>query len=208
MLNIHLYRGDEELIYDDGGGQYEISEARNYALSSLAHNTVSVDSLPQNRTAPYQYTEPYDAHFVSCDAFDYAEGVYDDAFGQTKPASHMRQVRFCKPGFFVVRDTLLSMDGDAHDYELLFHTGPRGPIGEGTIVRDSIIMNSVEIGAGCELNKAIIAENVVVGNKVKLGIGEEVQNDTAPHIYSHGIVTIGEKSVLPDNITVGTEGYV
>ena len=76
-------------------------------------------------------------------------------------------------------------------------------IGEGTIVRDSIIMNSVEIGAGCELNKVIIAENVVVGNNVRLGIGEEVQNDTAPHIYSHGIVTIGEKSVIPDNITVG-----
>jgi hypothetical protein len=121
MLNIHLYRGDEELIYDDGGGQYEISEVRGYALSSLAHNTVSVDGLPQNRTAPYQYTEPYDAHFISCDAFDYAEGVYNDVFGQTKPASHTRQVRFCKPGFFVVRDTLLSMDGDAHDYELLFH---------------------------------------------------------------------------------------
>ncbi len=76
-------------------------------------------------------------------------------------------------------------------------------IGEGTIVRDSIIMNSVEIGSGCELNKAIIAENVVVGNNVKLGIGDEAPNDTAPHIYSHGIVTIGEKSVLPDNITVG-----
>ncbi len=76
-------------------------------------------------------------------------------------------------------------------------------IGEGTIVRDSIIMNSVEIGAGCELNKAIIAENVVMGNHVKLGIGEEAENDTAPHIYNHGIVTIGEKSVIPDNITVG-----
>ncbi len=76
-------------------------------------------------------------------------------------------------------------------------------IGEGTVVRDSIIMNSVEIGAGCELNKAIIAENVVLGNNVKLGFGDEVPNDTAPHIYSHGIVTIGEKSVIPDNITVG-----
>lgn len=76
-------------------------------------------------------------------------------------------------------------------------------IGEGTVVRDSIIMNSVEIGAGCELNKAIIAENVVLGNNVKLGMGDEVPNDTAPHIYSHGIVTIGEKSVIPDNITVG-----
>ncbi len=76
-------------------------------------------------------------------------------------------------------------------------------IGEGTVVRDSIIMNSVEIGAGCELNKAIIAENVVMGNNVKLGFGDEVPNDTAPHIYSHGIVTIGEKSVIPDNVTVG-----
>ena len=121
MLNINLWRGDEELLYDDGGGQYEVSEARGYALSSFAHNTVSVDGLPQSRTAPYQYFEPYDAHFVSCDEYDYAQGVYDDAFGQTKPASHMRQVRFCKPGFFVVRDTLTSTDGEAHNYELLFH---------------------------------------------------------------------------------------
>ncbi len=76
-------------------------------------------------------------------------------------------------------------------------------IGEGTVVRDSIIMNATTIGAGCELNKAIIAENVEVGNNVKLGVGEEAANDTAPHIYSHGIVTIGEKSVLPDNVSVG-----
>ncbi len=76
-------------------------------------------------------------------------------------------------------------------------------IGEGTVVRDSIIMNSTTIGVGCELNKAIIAENVEVGNHVMLGVGEEAPNDTAPHIYSHGIVTIGEKSVLPDNVSVG-----
>ncbi len=76
-------------------------------------------------------------------------------------------------------------------------------IGEGTVVRDSIIMNEVEIGAGCELNKVIIAENVVIGNNVKLGVGEEAENDTAPHIYNHGIVTIGEKSVIPDNVSVG-----
>ena len=76
-------------------------------------------------------------------------------------------------------------------------------IGEGTVVRDSIIMNSTTIGGGCELNKAIIAENVVVGNNVKIGIGEEAENDTAPHIYSHGIVTIGEKSIVPDNVSVG-----
>ena len=68
-------------------------------------------------------------------------------------------------------------------------------IGKGTVIRDSIIMNQTQIGEGCEINKAIIAENVVVGNQVKLGVGEEAENDTAPHIYNHGLVTIGEKSV-------------
>ena len=54
-------------------------------------------------------------------------------------------------------------------------------------------MNQTQIGEGCEINKAIIAENVVVGNQVKLGVGEEAENDTAPHIYNHGLVTIGEE---------------
>ena len=58
-------------------------------------------------------------------------------------------------------------------------------IGKGTVIRDSIIMNQTQIGEECEINKAIIAENVVVGNQVKLGVGEEAENDTAPHIYNH-----------------------
>ena len=32
-------------------------------------------------------------------------------------------------------------------------------IGKDTVVRDSIIMNNTEIGASCELSKAIVAEN-------------------------------------------------
>ena len=81
-------------------------------------------------------------------------------------------------------------------------------IGKGTVVRDSIIMNQTQIGEGCEINKAIIAENVVVGNQVKLGVGEEAENDTAPHIYNHGLVTIGEKSVIPDGISVGKNSVI
>ncbi len=76
-------------------------------------------------------------------------------------------------------------------------------IGKNTIVRDSIIMNEVIVGDNCELNKAIIAENVEIKNNVHLGIGEEVVNETDPHIYANGIVTIGENSVVPEGITVG-----
>ncbi len=81
-------------------------------------------------------------------------------------------------------------------------------IGEGTVVRDSIIMNQTEIGAGCELNKAIIAEQVEIGDNVKLGVGEEAENETDPHIYNHGIVTVGEKSVIPSNVSVGKNSVV
>ena len=76
-------------------------------------------------------------------------------------------------------------------------------IGEGAVIRDSIIMNNTTIGAGCEINKAIVAENVQIGSNVKLGVGHEAENDTAPHIYSNGLVTVGEKSVIPDSVNVG-----
>ncbi len=76
-------------------------------------------------------------------------------------------------------------------------------VGRGTVIRDSIIMNNTRIGEGCELNKAIVAENVEIGSYVKLGVGEEAENETAPHIYNHGLVTVGEKSVIPDGVSVG-----
>ncbi len=81
-------------------------------------------------------------------------------------------------------------------------------IGKGTVVRDSIIMNHTTIGENCELYKAIVAEETEIGNGVRLGIGEEAQNETAPHIYNHGLVTVGEKSVIPDGITVGKNSVI
>jgi glucose-1-phosphate adenylyltransferase len=76
-------------------------------------------------------------------------------------------------------------------------------IGEGTVVRDSIIMNDTEIGFGGNIEKAIIAENEHIGDNVRIGEGEEIENDTAPHIYNHGLVCVGEKSAVPNGVTIG-----
>lgn len=81
-------------------------------------------------------------------------------------------------------------------------------IGKDTVIRDSIIMNQTQIGDYCELNKAIVAEEVRIGNHVRLGIGQEAENETAPHIYNHGIVTVGERSVIPNDITVGKNSVI
>ena len=53
------------------------------------------------------------------------------------------------------------------------------------------------------IEKAIIDEDVQIGNHVELGTLPEKPNDTKPDIYCSGLVTIGEKSVLPDGVTVG-----
>ena len=76
-------------------------------------------------------------------------------------------------------------------------------IGKGAVVKDSIIMNGTTIGEGTIINKAIIAENVQIGKNVELGVGDEAPNDLAPHIYSFGLVTIGEQSTVPDGVKVG-----
>ncbi|MBR4073138.1 MAG: alginate lyase family protein, partial [Clostridia bacterium] len=122
-LNINIYKGNEELIYDDGGGQYEFSSARNYAVSGYGHNIVLVDGLAQSRKAPILSEKPVDIGWITNNEFDYAASVYDDTFGDSfvKPATHKREIRFCKPEFFCVSDTLTSVDGKCHDYELLYH---------------------------------------------------------------------------------------
>ncbi len=76
-------------------------------------------------------------------------------------------------------------------------------IGKDAVIRDSIIMNSVTIGEGTSSNKAIIAEGAVIGDHVLLGEGDDTPNETDPHIYNSGLVTIGEKTVIPGGIRVG-----
>ena len=81
-------------------------------------------------------------------------------------------------------------------------------IGSDTVIRDSIIMNRTQIGNRCELYKAIVAEDVRIGDQVRLGVGEEAENDVAPHIYNHGIATVGERSVIPNGISVGKNSVI
>ncbi len=104
-----------------------------------------------------------------------------------------------------------SIIGEGTDiYGKVYHSviGCGVTIGRNTVIRDSIIMNRTQIGNDCELYKAIVAEEVRIGNHVRLGVGGEAPNDTAPHIYNHGIVTVGERSVIPNGISVGKNAVV
>ncbi len=76
-------------------------------------------------------------------------------------------------------------------------------IGKNAVIRDSIIMNAVTVGEGASCNKAIIAEGAKIGEGAVLGEGDEIENETDPHIYNSGLVTIGEKTVVPPGVRIG-----
>ena len=64
-------------------------------------------------------------------------------------------------------------------------------------------MQGVKIGENCVIEKAIIAEDTAVGNNVTIGIGSEAPNKMKPNIYSGGLATIGENSVIPSGVQIG-----
>lgn len=75
-------------------------------------------------------------------------------------------------------------------------------IEEGTVIRDSILMKGVQIGKGCTISKTILAENTKVGENVVMGTGEDVPNKADPKVYSFGLVTIGENTIIPSNVEI------
>ena len=81
--------------------------------------------------------------------------------------------------------------------------GSNVKIGKGAVIRDSIIMRDAVIGDRCTIDKSIIAENSRIGEGAVLGVGEEAPNVLNESIYSFGLVTVGEDTVIPENVRIG-----
>lgn len=73
----------------------------------------------------------------------------------------------------------------------------------GVVVKDSIIMQDTVVGAGAHVDKAIVAENVKIGAGARLGVGEFAPSTYDPKVYQFDLVTIGENSVIPENVSIG-----
>ena len=102
-----------------------------------------------------------------------------------------------------VERSIVGESSEIHGYVVNSVIGPNVAIGRGSVIRDTIIMKDTVIGENVTIDKSIIAENCKIGNGVVLGVGEEVPNKLNASVYSFGLVTVGEDSVIPDNVRVG-----
>ena len=76
-------------------------------------------------------------------------------------------------------------------------------IEDGAQVHNSIIMKDCHIGAGSIIQKAVIAEETHIGANVKIGEGDFAPSEYDKRVYDCDITVIGEKSVIPDGVTIG-----
>ena len=102
-----------------------------------------------------------------------------------------------------VEKSIIGESSDIYGYVANSVIGANVKIGRGSVIRDSIIMQDTVIGDNVTIDKAIIAEGCKVGDNVVMGIGEEVPNKLNESIYSFGLVTVGEDSVIPENVKIG-----
>jgi glucose-1-phosphate adenylyltransferase len=64
-------------------------------------------------------------------------------------------------------------------------------------------MSNAVIEAGTKIDKAVIAQDVKIGKNCEIGVGEFAPSTYDQRVYNADLVTVGENSVIPDNVKVG-----
>lgn len=76
-------------------------------------------------------------------------------------------------------------------------------IEEGAKVSNSILMDNVVVGKNTTIEKAIVAEETVIGADCALGVGAYAESKYDRKVYKSELVTVGERSVIPDHVSIG-----
>ncbi len=110
--------------------------------------------------------------------------------------------QYIAPGAHVER-CIIGESSEIHGEVINSVIGPNVYIGEGSVIRDSIIMKDTCIGRNVTMDKSIVAENCRIGDGATLGVGESAPNKLNASIYSFDLVTVGDDTVIPENVTIG-----
>ena len=102
-----------------------------------------------------------------------------------------------------VKDSLVSHGDQIYGKVVNSVLSPGVKIGEGSIVRDSVILNDVVIGKNCIIEKSIIDKNSVIGDNCVIGTGDDyTPNKERPDILNSGINVIGKRITIPQGMVV------
>jgi glucose-1-phosphate adenylyltransferase len=77
-------------------------------------------------------------------------------------------------------------------------------VSEGTVIRDSIIMNNTRIGRGTVIERSILDKQITVGDNCRIGYGDDFTvSRLYPEYLNSGITVIGKGAEIPAGMTIG-----
>ena len=76
-------------------------------------------------------------------------------------------------------------------------------IGSGSVIKNSVIMTKVEIGDNVIVEDAIIAENTIIRNNCRIGLGEYAESKYDKKVYNSHITVVGMDSVIEEECELG-----
>jgi len=77
-------------------------------------------------------------------------------------------------------------------------------VGEGAVVRDSVILYDAVIEAGAVVDRCIIDKQVVIGAGAHVGEGDDnVPNAALPEVLNTGLTLVGENTTVPEGMVLG-----
>lgn len=123
---------------------------------------------------------------------------FDQIYTKTEPLPPA----YFAPGSRVTRSSFgdgVVIEGTV-DHSVL---GPGVVVERGAVVRDSVVMQGTRIREGARVTKAIISEESVVGAGAVLGEGEYAESVFDKKVYCSDLVTVDEKTVIPDGVRIG-----
>ena len=81
---------------------------------------------------------------------------------------------------------------------------PGVTVAEGAVVKDSIIMDSTEIGPNCVIDRSILDKGVVIEEGCHIGFGDDFHvNRNNPKVLNTGLVIIGKQAEIPSGLKIG-----
>jgi glucose-1-phosphate adenylyltransferase len=103
-----------------------------------------------------------------------------------------------------VTNTLLSHSCKIEGHIERSIISPGVHIGEGALIKDSVIMNDTHVGRNCVIDHAILDKEVLVEPDSHVGTGDDYRvNKVHPAILNCGLTLVGKHTVIPSGYAVG-----
>ena len=161
----------------------------------------------------WAYARSVDQYYqASMDVLDPASGLDLDAWGIGTNVEETGTGG--KPPFLTgpgarVRGARISSGCRIHGEVTHSILSPDVVVEPGAVVRDSVLMNNVRVGAGAVLERVIVDKHTVIGAGSRIGGGAPCPaNVDRAEAHTCGVVVIGRECVLPPGSVVGGNAQI